>query len=109
MKMKSGLNLYNAPTSFEVESNGTLLATADKSLAGRGREPQVKRVEHRPGSAREKRPDPADFVSSICDYPRWKEGGRGTGYDANGNISLRPRDFLLYLSVFFVRACDPPR
>lgn len=79
MKMKSGLNLYNALTSFEIEcgvETGTLLAMVDKSLDA-GKESQVERVKHRPESARAKGvvpTDPADLVSSICDYPRRKEG-----------------------------------
>lgn len=84
MKMKSGLNLYNALTNFEVECGietsfdyqTTFLATVNKSLADAEKQLQVERVEHRLESARVKGvvpTDPADLVS-ICDYPRWKEG-----------------------------------
>lgn len=66
MKIKSGLNLYNALISFEIECSvetGTLLAM-NKSLDA-GKESQVERVEHRPESARAKGVVPTDSEPRI--------------------------------------------
>lgn len=105
-KMKSGLNLYNAPTTFEMESRGEYIA--NKSRAGK--ESQAKRLLERSWKARVRLVVPARRSSELrilhIRLPWWKERRWGAGYDTNGNIPLvlPSYDFPRSLPAFSARA-----